>query len=96
MQFNSETDFVARNEQFQRLSNQLVSTALAALPHTTAGVATGHTTGLRASTAEELAALRAQPLLVDGGKYASAGALTVEASIAGLVGVIRENLVLRR
>lgn len=91
IEFNSETDFVARNAQFQALTHAIGSTALVTLPASLGGSASSTATGLRAASADELAALA----LVKVPSGAHAGE-TIGAAVTGLIAVIRENMVLRR
>lgn len=98
IEFNSETDFVARNDQFQSLTRRLVNTALHSLPPCTAWSPLAGVTGLRSASAEELQVLKSKPLSSSGGEAGaqSSPEETVDAAVASLIGVIRENMVLRR
>lgn len=93
VQFNSETDFVARNAQFQGLARSVVSTALAFLPAARGSVSCE--TGLQAAAGAELDALSLAPLVDDAGA-ASGSPPLLGAAVKGLIAVIRENMVLRR
>lgn len=83
-QLNSETDFVARNEDFQ---DALAAFADAAL----AGEVAEPVNGPLAGTAATLSSLLDASVSVGG-----AGAVPVRDAVTDLVGKIRENLVLRR
>ncbi len=83
-QLNSETDFVARNDDFQ---DALAAFADAAL----AGEVTEPVNGPPTGTADTLNALLDASVSVGG-----AGAVPVRDAVVDLVGKIRENLVLRR
>lgn len=92
MQINSETDFVARNELFQKM---VVGAAGAALgvatgPAAAQAIVTGGPTGAAAWGAPGMEALKAAPL--PGGE----GGASVDASLLDLIAKIRENMVLRR
>jgi elongation factor Ts len=85
-QLNSETDFVAKNDQFQ---NTLAVIAQSALE---AGSVTENPTGPPAGTPATLKAVNELSVTVD----ASSSASSAAEAVVALVGKIRENLVLRR
>lgn len=88
MQLNSETDFVARNENFQKLLVAVTQSALTSVPPAKASVASSTGTG-DAAVAQAVAALAAAPC-------PGAGAGTVAEAVTDVIAKVRENMVLRR
>jgi elongation factor Ts len=93
LQVNSETDFVARNEQFQALAARIAQAALAGgLP--AGGPTHASPTGCAAVGDAEFAAWREATALPGGDSLGAA--CSVGGGVVELVGRIRENLVARR
>lgn len=86
LQLNSETDFVAKNDQFQGTLAAIARDALAA------GSITEDLNAPPSGTAETLRAVMELPVTVE----ASAVHASAAEAVVALVGKIRENLVLRR
>ena len=102
-QFNSETDFVARNAQFQDTARAIAAATLFLLPARVAALSEG--TGFRAASEPELVALSQSPLpdlvlrqhtATGSGLAAPPAGTTVSSVVTNLIAVIRENMVLRR
>ena len=92
MQINSETDFVARNEQFQALASRLAKTALSSI--SSGGPSISAPTGVAAASDSEFSQWRDGTQLPGGDSLGAP--CTVNASIVDLVSRIRENIVARR
>ncbi len=90
-QINSETDFVARNAIFQRLTSSAVASALASLPREEARTLSG---GVGSALAESNANALANFSLIGGDTDNKA--CLVGAGVIDAIARIRENLVLRR
>lgn len=95
LQINSETDFVARNEQFQALASRLAKTALATLPSPSASNNNNSgPTGVSPISDADFAAWRDGTQLPGGDSLGAP--CTVGASLVDLVARIRENILARR
>lgn len=90
LQLNSETDFVARNSNFQSLASRISSVALGSLPASTLTLSSG----VGQERASEQASSVAGMDLPGGDSLGKP--CTVGAGVTDLVAKIRENMLLRR